>query len=68
MEGLKTYRTRRSSSKKAVNTPLYPQSDETLTNLILRMAKLEQRLLLQRCEIDVLEAEIEVLRSQAIVG
>jgi len=63
MEGLQTCRTRKSSKKTATNTPIYPQSDEVLSNLIIRMAKMEQRMMLQRCEIGVLEAEIEVLRN-----
>jgi hypothetical protein len=66
MNGLRTCRTRK-SSKKAINTPLYPQSDEILSHLVLRMAKMEQRMLLQRCEIGVLESEIEVLRNHVLI-
>lgn len=64
MKSFTTCRTH--SSKKSVNTPLYSQSDEVLSNLVMRMAQMEQRIMLQRCEIGVLEAELQVLRNHAV--
>jgi hypothetical protein len=53
--------------KKPINTPFYKQKPELVTDLLHRIAEMEQRMFLQRYEMHVLEAEMEVLRSHQVI-
>ena len=64
MDCLSTRQAPRLGKKKPINKPFYNPEPEILSELLDRIAEMEQRMFLQRYEIHVLEAEMEVLRSQ----
>lgn len=68
MDCLSTRRKPVNVGKTAINTSLFSTEEEVLTSLLHRLAELEQRVMLQRYEMHVLEAEMEVLRCNSIVG
>lgn len=69
MDCLSTRPANKLGKKQPINTPFYTPQPELMSSLLNRLAELEQRMLLQRYEMHVLEAEMEVLRSQpGIVG
>lgn len=64
MDCVSTRQAPRLGKKSPINKPFYTPEPQILSEILDRLAKMEQRMLLQRYEIHVLEAELEVLRSQ----
>ncbi|MFI4954412.1 MAG: hypothetical protein ACHP9Y_00700 [Gammaproteobacteria bacterium] len=64
MDCLSTRHAAKLGKKTPINTPFFNPQPDLMNGLLNRLAELEQRMLLQRYEIHVLEAEMEVLRSQ----
>jgi hypothetical protein len=68
MDCLSTRRKPMNVGKIAINTSLFSPQEEVISSLLHRLAELEQRVMLQRYEMHVLEAEMEVLRCDSLIG